>query len=77
MSKIPCNSEISNNMITAFTALQEAYRIAVTEFALYEVKTEEDVDILVRLAEDARILFDRYLQAHTDAKMYMCPLRIV
>lgn len=75
--RVPINSEISNSMITAYTSWQEAYRIAVSEFALYEIKTEEDVDILIRLATDAQIMFDRYLQAHTDAKMYMCPLRRV
>lgn len=74
---ISVNDNISEQLIAAFTGYQEAYKLAVHEFALYAVKTEQDVDVVVRLAEDARILFDRYLQAHTDAKMYSSPLRVV
>lgn len=69
--RVPINDEISNHLISAFTEMQEAYRIAVTEFSLYELKDKLDVDIMERLAADAELLFERYLRLRMDTKIYM------
>lgn len=68
---VPINEEICQHLINAFTEIQEAYRIALTEFALYEIKDSLDVTMIERLAADAEIFFKGYLQLHIDAKVYM------